>query len=187
MAILAHCRQFNILINSVWIPTAEMAADGADAMSRMDYSKLFRPLTVSAAGVEFIRTHYGQPDANLFAVFDDNVFDSPYCSHHWHEGDEKFLGTDGISFLTTRPVLGLIFLLPPTVLIEPVVKILQDLKIQEETTLLLIIPDFLASTVRQCLFPSFKIVQRRFSSRRSKGLLSKKTHHAYVLFVITKA
>ena len=38
MAILAHCKQFNILINTVWIPTAQMAEEGADGMSRSDYN-----------------------------------------------------------------------------------------------------------------------------------------------------
>ena len=145
---------------------------------------MIRPLTLSPRGVQFIRERYGQPDVNLFSVFDENVFEGKYCSHHTHEGDADFLGMDGLTFLTTQPVLGVLFLLPPTGLIEPTLKILQDLSITQETTLLLIVPDFVASTVRQRLFPLFSLQQKFFSSRRTKGLLSKKTHHAFILFVI---
>ena len=50
MAILEHCRQYNIIINTVWIPTNQMAEEGADGMSRNDYRKYYIFSTVSRLG-----------------------------------------------------------------------------------------------------------------------------------------
>ena len=184
MEILAHCKKFKILIQSCWIPTKQMALDGVDDLSRQDYSRLVRPLTLSDQGVQFILENFGAPSANLFASFDQNVFGTAYCSHHAHEDDPLFLGCDGLTFLTERQLSGVIFILPPTSLVEPVVKILQFLSIDDSTTLLLIVPSFVASTVRQNLNSVFEIKQQKFSSGRKKGLLSKKTFHAYILFTL---
>ena len=185
--ILEIVHRKRILYKLFWIPTRSMAEYGADAISRGVFDATFNSLCLSKKGVEFVKELAGPPDLVLFSNTYQNhrQFKTRFSSFHYFEDDELCLKSNPFECLLGAELPDSVFIFPNQIHYKAIVDILASRKFRKDQQFLLIVPDFLVTSIAQTLNWNFAYRQVLFQRMTKQTNLDRKTRNTYYLLILT--
>ena len=178
----------NKKVRLYWIPTARMTSEGADKISRENYSEFADSVGLSPLGVQHIRQMYGDIQVDLYASIVDNPFEGKYCSILENREDTNNLRVNAAEFLLTNELKGRFLAFPPDFLVNEALQIFANLDwkvLHGKLQILFIVRDRWVPAVRFTLARkvcvNWEII---YKAGNNPGKMKNKSKYSFSLFCI---